>query len=72
MTDRVHEWNDLASNLSDAMLQLQKVAAQSTSSFSEVAAAMKNFAALANDVTVMPGDTSRNRYKTLNPAHEVL
>ena len=59
-------------DFSDAIKRLQKAAAQTTSSVSEVAAAMKNFAALAHDTTLMPGDTSRNRYRTLNPTHEVI
>ena len=70
--DGVHEWNDLTSNFSEAMQKLQKAAVQSTSSVSEMATVMKNFAALAHDMTVVPGDTSRNKYKTLNPKYEVI
>lgn len=58
-------------NFSDAVRQLQKQASQMGISMTDAAAALREFASLAEEVVFVPGD-AEHKYKTLNPTHEVL
>lgn len=55
-----------------ALDKLRRVAAGVGVSMTEMAARVRDLAQEANEMTVMPGDTERAKYKTLQYTHEVM
>lgn len=76
--DGVHLWKDLTLQLGEknpmeeGLQKLQKAAAQMEAGMKECAEALQSLAQMGAENTLLPGDSSRSKYKTLNIQHEVI